>query len=158
MDKGRLICILSVLCVISLGAMTLALLPGTETSAFTPPPFDPAAQAGEPAVPDGLGYQTLETGPFRVALCGEIMAEGMEAQVYLTNPAANDAWLKVRILNEKGEILGESGLIRPGEYVRNISMGQMSAAGMPVVLKIMAYEPETYHSRGAVTLNTRMGE
>ena len=158
MDKRRLICILSILCVISLGAMIVALLPSTEKAAFTPPPFDPAAQAGEPVVPDGLGYQTLETGPFRVAICGAVVAEGAKAQVYLTNPVGNDAWLKVRILNEKGEILGESGLIRPGEYVRNIRIDPMPAPGTPIVLKIMAYEPETYHSRGAVTLNTRMGE
>lgn len=158
MDKRRLICILSVLCVISLGAMIVTLLPGTEKAVFTPPPFDPTAQAGEPGVPDGLGYQTLETGPFRVAICGEIVAEGGKGQVYLTNPADNEVWLKVRILNEKGEILGESGLVRPGEYIKNISLSQIPAAGTPIVLKIMAYEPETYHSRGAVTLNTRMGE
>ena len=158
MDKGRLICILSVLCVLSLGAMTLALLPGTETAAFTPPPFDPAAEAGTPAVPDGLGYRTLDAGAFRVALCGEIVTEGSDATVYLTNPPDGDAWLKVRILNEKGEILGESGLIRPGEYVRNIRLNQLAAPGTPIVLKVMAYEPETYHSRGAVTVHTHVGE
>ena len=158
MDRRRLICVLAVLCVISLTAMTVALCPGAEKTVFTPPPFDSAAETGTPAVPEGLGYRTLDADAFRVAVCGEILAEGTNAVVYLTNPTDNDAWLKVRILSEKGEILGESGLIRPGEYVRNIRMEPMPVPGTPIVLKIMAYEPETYHSRGAVTVHTHVGE
>ena len=158
MDRRRLICVLAVLCVISLTAMTVALCPGAEKTVFTPPPFDSAAETGTPAVPEGLGYRTLDADAFRVAVCGEILAEGTNAVVYLTNPIDNDAWLKVRILSEKGEILGESGLIRPGKYVRSVSLNQTPAPGTPIVLKIMAYEPETYHSRGAVTVHTHVGE
>ena len=155
MEKRKLICLLSVLCILSVAAMVFALGSGTQ---FTPPPFDPAAQTGTPVVPEGLGYQILDAGEFRVALCGEIRAEMTDAQVYLTNPPDNDVWLKVRILDGNGEILGQSGLVRPGEYVQNITLDPLPAPGTPIVLKIMAYEPETYHSRGAVAVNTRMGE
>ena len=158
MDKRRLIYILSVLCVLSVAAMIFALVLGAEEMTFTPPPFDPAAQSGVPEVPDGLGYQTLDAGVFRVALCGEIGTDGTDAVVYLTNPADNDVWLKVRILDGNGEILGQSGLVRPGEYVKNIGLDLLPVPGTPIVLKVMAYEPETYHSRGAVSVNTHMGE
>ena len=158
MDKRRLICILSVLCVLSVAAMFFALRSGAEKADFTPPPFDPAAQTGTPVVPEGLGYQTLDAGVFRMALCGEIGTDGTDAQVYLTNPVGNEVWLKVRILDRNGEILGESGLVWPGEYVENVALDQLPLPGTPIVLKIMAYEPETYYSRGAVTVNTHVGE
>ena len=65
-------------------------------------------------------------------------------------------WLKVRVLNSDGNILGESGLIRPGEYVQSVALQTIPSSGSAVALKIMAYEPETYYSAGTVTLTTPM--
>ena len=158
MKKQRMIGILAVLCVLSVGAMIFALLSGGKTEPFVPPSFDPSAQTGAPAVPEGLGYQTLDAGSFRVAVCGEIGTEGAEAAVYLTNLPDNKVWLKGRLLDETGTILGETGLIRPGEYIRTVPLKTAPEPGTPVILKVMAYEPDTYHSLGAVSLNTRIGE
>ena len=158
MKKQRMIGILAVLCVLSVAVMIYALLSGGKTEPFLPPPFDPSAQTGAPAVPEGLGYQTLDAGPFRVAVCGEIGTEGTEAVAYLTNPPDNEVWIKGRLLNETGEILGETGLIRPGEYVRSIPLRILPEPGTAVILKVMTYEPDTYHSLGAVSLKTRIGE
>lgn len=158
MEKYRVIRILSVLCVLSVAAMAAALLSGGGGGTFVPPPFDPSAQEGIPDVPDGLGYQMLDAGPFRVALCAEIGMEELGASVYLTNPADNVVWLKLRILDETGDMLGETGLLRPGEYVKNVPLREAPGQGEPIVLKVMAYEPDTYHSQGAAVLNTRMGE
>ena len=63
---------------------------------------------------------------------------------------------RIPLLDEKGNILGETGLIRPGEYVRTLTLNGEVKPGTPVTLKIMAYEPETYHSAGAAALNTRI--
>ena len=58
------------------------------------------------------------------------------------------------MLDEDGEVLGETGLIRPGEYVQAVTFDAIPVSGTAISMKVMAYEPETYHSAGAVTLNT----
>lgn len=158
MNKGKWIRILVVLCVVSVIGMVGALRFGGKTEAFVPPTFDPTAQSGIPEVPAGLGYRELDTGAFRMALCGQITREEGAALVYLTNPAENDVWLKLRVLDANGHILGETGLTRPGEFVRLTEINPIPESGTELVLKVMAYEPDTYHSRGAVTIHARMGD
>lgn len=158
MNKGKWIRILAVLCVVSVIGMVGALRFGGKTETFVPPPFDPTAQSGIPEVPAGLGYRELDAGPYRVALCGQITQENSAALVCLTNPIDNDVWIKLRILDENGHILGETGLTRPGEFVRLMEINPIPESGTELVLKVMAYEPDTYHSLGAVTIHTRMGD
>ena len=157
MRKDRLIPVLTVLCMLSLAAMAMALWGRGADAAFAPPPFEPMARTGTPAVPEGSGYQELDAGMFRAGLCGKVrVREGM-AEVRFVNPADNSVWLRLRILDEEGNILGQTGLLRPGEYVDGMPVEEIPA-GMPVILKVMAYEPETYHSAGAVALHTRIAE
>ena len=154
MKKTNLTIILGILCALSVAGMVLALCFGRPRAEFTPPPFEPDARTGDPAVPEGLGYQELDVRVFRVCLCGEVCLEDGGAEVWLTNPADNQAWLKLRVLDADGNILGQTGILRPGEYVRRVALQPVPDAGTPVILKVMAYEPETYHGAGALTLNT----
>ena len=124
---------------------------------FTPPPFDAAARPGTPIVPDNLGWQLLDAQAYKVGVCGAIIPQENGADVWLTNPESNAVWLKVRILDEKGNILGETGIVKPGEYVRSVTLDTVPKTGKPIVLKIMAYQPETYYSEGAVSLATKVG-
>lgn len=75
-------------------------------------------------------------------------------EVWLTNPDTNTLWLKLRVLDQDGNTLGETGLLRPGEYVRWVELENLPPAGSTVTLKLMAYEPDTYHSGGAASLQT----
>lgn len=101
----------------------------TEQPKFTPPPFEETAQSGMPDVAD----------------------------VYLTNDEGNKVWLKLRILDEEDNILAETGLLKPNEYVKTVTFDKIPKSGANIKLKIMAYEPDTYYSAGAVTLNTTVG-
>lgn len=148
--------VLAVLAVI----MTIALcLPQGNTAEFTPPPFEESAVSGVPEVPEALGYSSpyREGMAYRFSVCGNVTPEGSSAVVYLTNPAENEVWLKLRLLDESGRTLGETGLLRPGEYVRCVVLSSVPSAGTKITLRIMGYEPETYHSAGSVTLSTTMG-
>lgn len=156
MKKRNLTIILAILCAVSVAGMVLALCFGRPQAEFIPPPFAQDAQAGAPAVPDKLGYQELDVEVFRVLLCGEIRTEGAQADVWFTNPADNTVWLKLRVLDAEGRILGQTGILRPGEYVRQVTLEEMPPMGTPVILKVMAYEPETYYAAGALNLNTRI--
>lgn len=154
MKKTKLIVVLSVLCALSVAGMVVTLCFGRPRAEFTPPPFEPNAQTGMPAVPEGRGYQELDVDVFRVALCGEVRLQAGTAGVWFTNPAENKVWLKLRVLDAEGKILGQTGIIRPGEYVRQVALSGSVPAGIPITLKVMAYEPETYHGAGALELYT----
>ena len=123
---------------------------------FTPPQFDSSAVSGEPSVPDNLGYiSPYRNGmEFRASLCGNIIVNGETADVYFTNNRQNDVWLKLRITDENGNILAETGIIRPGEYVKSIQFTQKPENGQKIICKIMAYEKETYRSKGYFTIST----
>lgn len=151
--KNYMLPLAAVLCAVSLALMVFALTrqAAPTKKEFTPPPFDTSAVVGIPDVPDGLGYNELDCQVYKVSLCGKLNADG---NIWLTNPESNEVWLKVRILDAQGNILGETGLIRPGEYVQTVALTTIPKSGTPITLKIMAYEPDTYYSAGAASLNT----
>ena len=139
--------------------VALAVPKEAERGEFVPPAFDSSAVTGTPEVPDGLGYSApYQDGmAYRFAVCGNVLMEGKQALVYFTNPAENDTWTKLRVYDENGNILGETGLLKPGEYVQYVELDKELASGTPIKLKIMGYEPDTYLSAGSVVLNTQIG-
>lgn len=143
----------ALICALALIGMCLALFLGPQPKEFTPPPFDATACAGTPEVPRELGWGELDARDFQVGICGVVVLDGSTADIWLANPESNNVWLKLRVLDGDGSILGETGLIRPGEYLQSVSLASAPESGMDVVLKIMAYEPETYYSAGAVLVN-----
>ena len=147
---------MAAVCAISVLVMIAALLaPGkTIPAEFTPPPFEPNAVIGIPNVPDVLGWTELDAQAFLFSVCGKVVVRDGQADIWLTNPESNTVWLKVRILDKNGETLGESGLIRPGEYVQTVTFDTVPKDGTTIGLKLMAYQPETYFSEGTATLNT----
>lgn len=155
MKKGVLAAA-AALCAIALIVMIIALTSGGRQESFSPPPFDAAAQTGKPEVPANAGYGELDAKAFTFSAAGELTVTNGKTDVWLTNPEKNTVWLKVRILDGKGSVLGESGLIRPGEYVRSVWISFVPAKSAAVSLKIMAYEPDTYYSAGSAVLNTTL--
>lgn len=152
MHRKKLL-IAAIVCAASLLLMAYALT--RPQAAFTPPSFDAAAQDGTPEnVPAELGYATLDATAYTVALCGLPTVEEDAAVLWLTNPTENAVWLKVRIYAADGTLLGQSGLLRPGEYLEAVHLDIRPAVSESVTLKLMAYEPDTYRSAGAVSLNT----
>lgn len=159
MENKRILPIISIICILSLISMILALTFGkgrNEANEFQPPSFETDAQSGMPTVEDSLGWSEIyqDGMEFKAYVCGNIITDGEKADVYFTNSKEYDVWLKLRILDENGNILGETGLLKPGEYVKSVSLKTDIADGEKIKLKIMGYEPDTYYSAGTVTLNT----
>ena len=126
---------------------------------FVPPPFDAGAVVGTPDIenPEAIGYTELDAKAYKLSVCGLVKLDGNSADIYFTNPDTNDVWLKIRVLDKKGNILGETGLIRPGEYVKTITFDKkVPKVGDEITMKIMGYQPDTYYSAGAVNLGTRI--
>lgn len=150
--------ILSVVCVVSLGFMIVALCKTAPTNTkFVPPDFDRNAISGIPEVPGEYGWSEIyqDGMSFRVGISQKIILNAdNQADVYLYNSESNDVWLKLRILDDDGEILSESGLIKSGEYVKTVTFAESVHNGQKVKMKIMSYQPETYYSEGSIILNT----
>ncbi len=153
--SNRNLAISVAVCVISVVVMIVVLLnPKSSTGEFVPPEFDVSAQIGTPDVPDNLGWQELDAKAYKVSVCGKVIPNGKEADVWLTNPQSNTVWLKLRVLDENENILGETGIVKNGEFVQSVTFDSVPKKGKKIVLKIMAYQPDTYYSEGAITLDT----
>lgn len=147
----------SIICVVSIVVMVAVLsLPSenTEPTVFTPPPFDKNAVQGVPDVPDGLGWNELDVYVYKALICGVVVVDGSSADIWFTNPVENAVWLKLRILDADGNTIGETGIIKPGEYIQSVNFTTVPSCGSEIDLKLMGYEPETYCSAGSTTLNT----
>lgn len=129
-----------------------------ETQPFTPPPFEEEAQSGVPEVPATLGWSEVDAKFYKASICGVVSITDGAADLWMTNPESNTVWLKLRILNAEGEILAETGILRPGEYLQTVEFNTVPEPGETIGLKLMAYEPETYYSAGSVVLNTTVSE
>ena len=158
--ENKLLLTLSLACALAVIVMIISLcIPKkAEPKPFEPPTFDINAIDGEPTVPDNLGYSILyrEGMSFKVGICGKIILKNNSADIYLTNVADNNVWLKVRFYDKSGQIIGESGLVKPREYIKSISFDNAISTTEGITLKVMSYEPETYRSAGAITLTPKV--
>ena len=150
--------ILCALCCLSVAVTIFTVIKTVnDKKAFTPPVFDPAAIAGTPDVPENLGYSPLEVEQgYQAYICGKLFADVNNVDVYFTSPETNTVWFLLRVTDEKGNILGETGIIRPGEYVKSLTLKTAPDKESNIKLKIIAFQPETYTSMGTVGLNTKL--
>ncbi len=155
--EQKLLAALGAACLVSLIAMAIILAnPKTVQAPFEAPTYEQSAEKGEPKVPENLGWKLLyqEGMQFKAGVCGNLKFEERAAQIYFTNPAENSVHMKLRITNEKGKILAESGLLRPGEYLKSIEFTKKPKAGQKINMKVMTYEPEDFTSAGSINLAT----
>lgn len=122
---------------------------------FVPPAFDTAAVQGVPQVDEALVYKELyqDGMAYRISVCWVPAATGQSLTVYFTNPQSNTKNLKLRVYDESGNILGETGLIKPGEYIEKVALTKALSPGTNIRLKAMGYEPDTFESAGAFSMN-----
>ena len=151
---------------IAVGLVLIALIAGIvfwavdnyNKTRFVVPKFDAAAVQGVPEnVNDDFGFSKLNVaGIYEVGICGALANEDGKCEIDLTNYESNDTWISIIILDENGSYLGETGVIKPGEYVKyiNIDTSKLSSGEeTKISAKIRGYEPETYYSKGSVNLN-----
>ena len=125
---------------------------------FIPPEFDPQAVVGAPQVTDHtMQYTQLDiAGSYTVLLCGSCVIDSGQLQMYFTSPVENTVWLKLRILEEDGTVLGESGLVRPGEYLESVALDRLPKRRDTLTVKVISYEPDTYYSAGSANIKVNI--
>ena len=154
---AALVCALSV--IIMLAVIIAVNINKPEKPEFVPPEFDPNAVMGVPEVPDGMGYTPLPpTAGMNAYICGNPTLNDDGIDVWFTSPEINDVYMKLKIFDENDTLLGETGLIKPGEYVKTVKLDIIPENEMiQIKMKIIAYEPDTWYSAGSASLNTNLG-
>ncbi len=155
------ICVLGAICIVLAvvtGISAIVMAHREPKVEFIPPEFEPSVIMGMPEVSDDVGYTRLyqEGMAYAAYICGVVTNDGGEAVVYFTNPEENNVWIKLRISDDNGNIIGESGLLKPGEYIRSVPLNVEVTTGATLKMRIMGYEPDTYMSMGSVNINTVM--
>ena len=140
---------------------------------ISPSLLDKNRLSGVPSdIPEEQGYRSYSAeGVCDVALCGNPLIDGKSVRLLLTNPESNTVWLRAEIYSvsftydTSGNItaaspdkkLGESGFIRPGEYVETVSLSRkLKEDKVYVMIKIATYVEETGTSNGYFYINTAL--
>lgn len=125
---------------------------------FVAPSFDKNALPMKTADLNDETYSILTIAEgYQVGICGEPEEKDGRVTVLFSNPQENNIWMRLRILDENNKILVETGIIRPGQYIENVSMNQFfKNSEAPVIMEILGYEPDTYYSEGKVELKTKI--
>ena len=97
------------------------------------------AVVGTPTVSDEtLRYSYAKiTDELAVGLCATCERVEDDLLIYFTSLEHNTAWVRVKVYDEKGKLRGESGLLRPGEYVERIPLAS-SPRGKTLKIKVLS--------------------
>lgn len=120
---------------------------------FIPPAFEKQVQTGMPQPPAVVGYTTVTVAEdYEIGLCSRPSMSDDELQVWFTSPDTNQVWMRLQVCDSDGEVLGETGVIRPGEYVETVQLARQVTSGEEAVFRITGYTPETWYSAGNAEL------
>ena len=118
---------------------------------FTTPPFEEYVELGIPTVEEVPNYSDIVIeGNYGFSIAGTPVLEENELSVYFTNSKENTVWLLLRVYNALGEEIGTTGIVRPGEYVKSVTLDS-SATDESIRVKVLSYEPDTYYSLGTAS-------
>ena len=151
----KIIIIILVLAVIAaaIGIMTDSRRNQIIIEDFTEPSFESGALVGMPEnVDESLRHSKMAVAEgFVVWMCADPVVTGGQARIFFTSEETNNVWVKVQFVDAEGTLIGESGLLRPGEYVENISLAQVPEEDGLITARILSYEQDTYYSKGTAT-------
>lgn len=113
---------------------------------FLPPQREASAKEG---LPEKLtNYQELPVREgYMVGLDTNPVFKDGKLYLNVVNKEDNTVWFVVRLYKGDKRI-GETGILRQGEYAESISCNKTLMSGEEVLVQIAAYEPDTYHSQG----------
>ena len=154
MDKGQKVTVIilaACLAILLIVLLTVFLTRDDASGEFTPPPFEANAKTEfDEQPPQESQYVPLAvTEEFTVALCANAYVKDGKAEIFYTSLKTNTAWTRIKLFDEEGNLLGECGILKPGEHVQAISLSSIPKQDTKIKIKIYIYEPETYYSEGS---------
>ncbi len=82
-----------------------------------------------------------------------------DGKLYLNvaNQKDNTVWFLVQVYMGD-ELIAKTGIFYPNEYVEKIPCSKKLSADDKILIKVLAYEPDTYHSEGVAQISTVVTE
>lgn len=164
MDKSQKTIItisIIILILFFLGAMALFLNKNkiTKKTEFVVPEFETSSIEGKPEnVEETLTYQEMKLKEdYIVFMSATPREENGKLTLYFTSSEKNVDLLKVRIFDSNNNLIGESGLLKPNSFVKDIVLNRSLEDKEGISVKVMSYEKDTYYSKGSFKLNVFVG-
>ncbi len=149
--KVGIITSLSLILCIFLGYLYIRYAEGYRT--FRAPEHETGVAEG---IPSGENVRHYEELPVREGYVVGIDTSPVyrDGRLYLNvaNLKDNNVWLLVRVYVDK-KMIAETGIFYQGEYVGDVACSRQLLANEKILIKVLAYEPETYHSEGVAQIS-----
>ena len=125
---------------------------------FVPPLHEDNAIAGEPKdIPDNAAYGNINISDvFSVSMCAFPSLHGNEIDLYYTNKSAADISTRFIVFDTDGNIIYESGLLNPGEYLKSVALLTVPE-DKKAKIKMLSFYPETWESAGSAEATVTFG-
>ena len=122
---------------------------------FIVPKKDDNAIDGKPSdVAKECMYQEAKVNDeYIVYLCALPLFQDNKLSVYFTSFRNNKGLMRIKILDLEKNVIGESGLISPNSYIKDIVLNKKLENGDIITVKVMHYEKNTYYSLGEIKLD-----
>ncbi len=156
MKKNKVTMVLSVILLILIIIIVLLIINIKNKSTFKKPDFDKNAIE---TIPTSLDYQSKiinVTDNYSLYIEPSPTIKDNDLKINLISLETNNILIKVRVLNND-KVVAETGLIKPGQYLKNVKLKKKINVDDEIIYVIMGYEPDTYLSAGSIKLNTRIG-
>lgn len=157
MKNNKSITILIVILIILVLIIIALLINIKNKSAFIKPKFDKNVSI---EMPEHIDYKSATINiskNYSIYIDGMPTIENNDLIINFISMEDNNVWIKVRVLNEKEQIVAESGVLKPGEYLRSIKTTKKLSKNNKLTYVIIGYEVDTYLSAGTIELNTKVG-
>jgi len=156
MKKNRGIIILVGILLILISIIISLFVIIDKKSMFIEPSFDENVSV----IPENLDYKSsvIEVSEgYNIYINPVPSIEDNKLVINFISIKDNNIWIKIRILNDNEEIVGESGLVKPGEYLKSVILNKKINGNDNIVYEIIGYEIDSYLSAGTIKLNTKVG-
>lgn len=156
MKNNKLLIILSTILIVFICVIVFLLINIDRKSTFKKPEFDKSAEE----IPSNLNYEESVlkvVDGYSIYISSSPKFEDNHLKIDFISLGTNNIWIKVRILDENNKIIGETGLVKPGEYLEKVKLNKSLKSKDQIKYKIMGYEIDSYLSAGVIKLNTKVG-
>ena len=158
MKNNKLLIILSIVFLVFFAIIIVLLVSIKEKSTFKKPEFDKEVSK----VPENFEFEksvlNISKGYSIYISPNPKVFEDDYLKIDLVSIPSNEVYVKVRVLDKTGEVIGETGLLKAGDYLEKVKLNKKVEVNEKLIYKIMGYEVDTYISAGSVSLNTKVGE
>ena len=147
---------ITVVAVFLIAALVIVIVRNNKPEGYVNPTFDEGCTAIN--FEEAPGNKVGVTDGFTVAVPNAISGDKNGINVCFASAPDNKGNIKLELIDDNGNIVAESGLIKPGEYLETVS--KVYKKNLPkndceITIKVLTYEPETYVSLGSCTFKVK---